>query len=150
MASSKEYLSMKFVSVCWEGEVAYEASPLQWSGKSAISHVTGSMPSCSVQWDMTYSAPPSQYSFDIPPRSTDQVIGGGTPTAFLQTSQMEQLNISHHATKAQRSHTGLWKGRDVCWERKEEAKAHSIPGQLLKPLLTWWEPTTASCRLALA
>lgn len=58
MASSKGYLSMKCVSVWWEGEVVYEASPLHWSGKSAISHVTGSMPPCSVQWDMTLSAPP--------------------------------------------------------------------------------------------
>lgn len=49
MASGKEYLSMKFATVRWEEEVAYEASPLQWSGKSAINHVTGSMPFCSVQ-----------------------------------------------------------------------------------------------------
>ncbi|KAG7489078.1 hypothetical protein JOB18_004248 [Solea senegalensis] len=44
-------------------------------------------------------SPPCR-SFDIPPRFTDQPMGGGTPTAFLQTSQMEQLNISHHATKS--------------------------------------------------
>lgn len=40
-----------------EGEVAYKASPLQWSAKSAISHVTGSVHPCSAQWDMTLSAP---------------------------------------------------------------------------------------------
>ncbi|KAK5870504.1 hypothetical protein PBY51_003446 [Eleginops maclovinus] len=53
--------------------------------------------------------PPPHRSFDIPPRSTDQPMGGGAPAAFLQTIRTEQLNISHHATKAQRSRIGLWK-----------------------------------------
>lgn len=97
--------------------------------------------------------PPPRWSFDIPPRSTDQPMGGGAPAAFLQTSQTEQLNISHHATKAQRSHIGLWKSRDGGW--LEEGVMFTWPprpdsaSQLLKLLLTWRKPTTASCLLAL-
>lgn len=101
--------------------------------------------------------PPPRRSFDIPPRSTDQPMGGGAPAAFLQTSQTEQLNMSHHATKAQRSHIGLWKGRDgglgeggTMFTEPPWPLGLIEPGLWLKPLLTRQEPTTASCLLALA
>lgn len=74
MVNNKGYLSLK--CMCWicvcvcvcggQEEVAYEASPLQWSGKSAISHVIGSVHSCSAQWDMTLSGP--SRPFPPPPR----------------------------------------------------------------------------------
>lgn len=44
------------------GAVACEASPLHWSGKSAISHVTGSLALCYVQRDMTLETPPPSTS----------------------------------------------------------------------------------------
>lgn len=49
--SRQEQESVSVNEMCewWEGEVAYKASPLQWSGKSAMSHVTSSMPPCAVQ-----------------------------------------------------------------------------------------------------
>lgn len=139
MVSRKAHLSMRCVS---GGREMWPTRPLHWSGKSAISHVTSTPrvnpPPHPLHPMRHYPLSPLFHAaliFLHAPLTRRWV--GGTPTAFHRSSQMERLNISLNATKAERSHTGPRTG------------GPGVLGQLLKPLLTRQELTTASCLLAL-
>ena len=140
--------------------MAYEAaSPLQWSVKSAISHVTGSVPPCSAQWDMTLSAPscplPTPSSMELwYSSSLHWPTDGRGRTRSIPPNQPN--GAAEYIPSCNKSpEEPHWPLEVKRWGLGEEGVMFTWPprpdsaSQLLKLLLTWRKPTTASCLLAL-